>query len=174
MWTNNYIKALQSTNNRESLVDDPTFGPVKTLTDALLTMAQSGALDGLLTTEFRPYPSDFTKPALFLGDGTYITKQAQAAFLEGHRMAVASGTNSFPGQFWLTPYAFWYSVKPFSTSRNADIEVFAILLIICLSTLYFPKIPVLNKLPRLLPFQRLRKEEYSKVTAFLRGNLRRG
>ena len=76
-----------------------------------------------------------------------------------HAMAVASGTKSFPGQFWLTPYAFWYSIKPFSTSGNADIDVFAILLIICLLTLYFPKIPVLNKLPKLLPFQNLREED---------------
>ncbi len=158
-WTASYINVLQRTNNRESLVDDPSFGPVKTLTDTLLFLAQSGSLDALLTTQYSPYPSDFTKPALFLGDGTYLAHEAQAAFLDGDRMAVASGTKSFPGQFWLTPYAFWYSVKPFSTSNNADIEVFAILLIICLLTLYFPKIPGVSKLPRLLPFHTLREED---------------
>ena len=155
-WTTSYINALGGKNNRETLEDDPSYGPVKTLTDALLFLAQAGTLDGLLTTQQGPYPSDFTKPALFLGDGKWIAEEAQSAFLDGHRMAVASGTNSFPGQFWLTPYAFWYSVKPFSTSRNADIEVFAILLIICLLTMYLPKIPGLPKLVRFLPFQNLR------------------
>ncbi len=158
-WTANYIDVLGSTNSRESLVDDPSFGPVKTLTDALLFLAQSGTLDGLLTTQFSPYPSDFTMPALFLGDGTYLDHEGQTAFLDGSRMAVASGTKMFPGQFWLTPYAFWYSVKPLSTSNNADIEVFAILLIICLLTLYFPKIPGVNKAPRLLPFHGLREDD---------------
>lgn len=158
-WTGNYIKVLGSTSSREFVTDDPSFGPVKTLTDALLFLAQSGALDALLTTQFSPYPSDFTKPALFLGDGTYIAHEAQAAFLDGSRMAVASGTKSFPGQFWLTPYAFWYSIKPFSTSKNADIEVFAILLIICLLTMYFPKVPGFNRLPKLLPFQTLRGDD---------------
>lgn len=158
-WTTNYIRALGSTNNRRSVVDDLSFGPVKTLTDALLFLAQSGSLDGLLTTQYSPYPSDFTMPALFLGDGTYLAHEGQAAFLDGGRMAVASGTKTFPGQFWLTPYAFWYSVKPFSTSRNADIEVFAILLIICFLTLYFPKIPGVNKAPKLLPFHGLREDD---------------
>lgn len=157
-WTGSYISALGSQNNRETLVNDPSFGPIKILTDALLFLAQSGTLDGLLTTQQGPYPSDFTKPALFLGDGTWIAHEAESAFLDGSRMAVASGTNSFPGQFWLTPYAFWYSIKPFSTSKNADIEVFAILLIICLLTIYLPKIPGLHRLVKYLPFQDLRRE----------------
>lgn len=158
-WTTNYIRVLGSAKSRESVVDDPSFGPVKKLTDALLFLAQSGSLDGLLTTQFSPYPSDFTMPALFLGDGTYLAHEGQTAFLDGRRMAVASGTKMFPGQFWLTPYAFWYSVKPLSTSNNADIEVFAILLIICLLTLYFPKIPGVNKAPKLLPFHGLREDD---------------
>lgn len=156
-WTTSYINQLGSTSNRETLLNDPSFGPVKTLADSLLFLAQSGTLDGLLTTQQGPYPSDFTKPALFLGDGTWIAQEAQSAFLDGRRMAVASGTNSFPGQFWLTPYAFWYSVKPFSTSKDADIEVFTILLMICLLTMYLPKIPGLPKLVEYLPFQGLRR-----------------
>lgn len=158
-WTTRYIDELGITNNREVLADDPSFGPVKTLTDSLLFLAQSGALDALLTTQYSPYPSDFTKPALFLGDGSWITQEAKSAFLDGRRMAVSSGTNSFPGQFWLVPYAFWYSVEPFSTSRNADIEVFAILILICLLTMYFPRIPGLPKLVSYLPFQSLREKD---------------
>ena len=158
-WANTYISVLESANSRAHITNDPSFGPVKTLTDALLFIAETGVLDSILTTEYSPYPSDFTKPALFLGDGHYISEQAHAEFLDGQKMAVASGTNSYPGQFWLTPYAMWYSIKPLSTSKNADIEVFAILLIISLLTLYFPKIPIINKLPRLLPFQRLREED---------------
>ena len=32
-------------------------------------------------------------------------------------------TGSYPGQAWLWLYTFWYQIKPFSTSANADVLV---------------------------------------------------
>jgi hypothetical protein len=156
-WAQNYSTVLEEAGIREKVGVNPAYGPVRTLTDALLFLAQAGSLDGILTTEYSPHSSDFTGPSLFLGDGKYIAEQAKAAFEDGNRMAVDSGTNSYPGQFWLTPYAFWYSIKPFSSSKNADIDVFAILLIIGLSTIFLPKIPLLNRIPRALPFHRIQR-----------------
>ena len=36
-------------------------------------------------------------------------------------------TGSYPGQVWLWLYTFWYQIKPFSTSANADILVMAMM-----------------------------------------------
>jgi hypothetical protein len=155
-WARHYIAALEKTGDWQVLTDDPAFGPVKEIVHELLYLAQSGLLDGLLTTGYSPYPSDFTLPALFLGDGKYFKNLTVAEHFNGNRMAISGGTNSYPGQFWLRPIAFLYSIKPFSTSKNADVQVFFMMLITSMAFILLPKIPILNKLPRLLPFHRVR------------------
>jgi hypothetical protein len=155
-WTKRYISALNSVGNRQKILTDPAFGPVKILTDELLFLAQAGTLDGILTTQNSPYATDFTKTMLFLGDGNFIQDSVRTAHLDSKRLALSSGTNSYPGQFWLIPYSSWYSIKPFSSSKNADIEVSAIVLLICLATIYLPKIPIFSTLPRVLPFHHAR------------------
>lgn len=156
-WARNYLLTLDATGYRRDVADDPAFGPVRVLTQALLYLAQAGILDGLMTTKYSVHPSDFTAPALFLGDGEYFAEVTSKNKFNENKMALTNGIDSFPGQFWLRPYSFWYAIKPFSTSKNADIEVFAIMVVYTLLFIYLPKIPLLNQLPRLLPFHRLRR-----------------
>jgi hypothetical protein len=156
-WAEKYIATLEATPFRQKVADNPEFGPVKTLTQALLYLAEAGILDGLMTTKSTPHPSDFTAPALFLGDGKYLKEVTDAEDFNENRMAVTGGINSFPGHFWLRAYSLWYSIEPFKSSRNADIEVFWIMVLYTLVILYLPKIPILNRIPELFPYYRGRR-----------------
>ena len=42
-------------------------------------------------------------------------------------------TGSYPGQSWLWLYTFWYQIKPFTTSANADILVMAVMGVLSLA-----------------------------------------
>jgi len=161
-WTSSYISALESVGDRQKILPDPKFGPVKTLTDELLFLAQAGTLDGILAANNAPYSSDFTVPMLFIGDSQYIHDQVRAARLDGKRTAISSGSGSYPGQFWLIPYSSWFSMEPFASSKNADIEVSAIVLFICLFTIFIPKMPFINTLMRKFPFRNVppRRKNY--------------
>ena len=86
----------------------------------LLAMAQSGGLDGALLLGGTFYRTDYTKPLLFLADGSYLEDQARAQHLGGDQWGMMNETGRYPGQAWLWLYTFWYQVKPFSTSGNAD------------------------------------------------------
>lgn len=84
-WVTAYLKALpnaQVTNGQVS-VPGSGFGPVSVLMTNELTLAQTGALDGDLVRSAGFYGTDFTKPLLFLEDGTYYASIAQAKHLTG-------------------------------------------------------------------------------------------
>ena len=94
------------------------YGPVPALTSQYLGLAASGALQNLLTNSF--YDGDQTKPLLLLADGAYLEDQARADHLGGDQWGMMNETGNYPGQPWMWLYTFWYQVKPFSTSGNAD------------------------------------------------------
>ena len=94
---------------------------------ALLAFAQSGGLDGALLTSKQFYQTDYTKPLLFMADGSVLSNRAQAEHLLGEQWGMMNETGSYPGQVWLWLYTFWYQIKPFSTSANADILVMAVM-----------------------------------------------
>jgi hypothetical protein len=54
---------------------------------------------------------------------------------------------------WL--YTFWYQVKPFSTSDNADALVWGLMAVLTLGFILLPYIPGLRALPRGLGVHRL-------------------
>ena len=54
---------------------------------------------------------------------------------------------------WL--YTFWYQVKPFSTSGNADALVWGLMALLTLIFILMPFIPGLRSLPRHLGVHRL-------------------
>jgi hypothetical protein len=62
---------------------------------------------------------------------------------------------SYPGQVWLWLYTFWYQIKPFSTSANADILVMAMMGVLSLAFVLVPLIPGVRDLPRRIPIYRL-------------------
>ena len=80
-----------------------------------LSLARSGALE----PPGRPaafYGTNFTKPPLFLEDGDYFAKQAQAKGLTGSQWGVMNETGSYPGQPWPWLYTLWHEVPGLTNS----------------------------------------------------------
>ncbi|MDP1720305.1 MAG: hypothetical protein Q8L08_04820 [Candidatus Nanopelagicaceae bacterium] len=154
-WAADYASAIEKAGDSSKVPTSDAYGPVPAMATGLLTLAQDGNLDGLLTTEDTPYPSDFTKPMLFLADGGYLDELGAAQHLHGDQWGMMNETGSYPGQSWLWLFSLWYQVEPFKSSENADAQIFFLLLLLNLGFIFMPKIPFINRLPRLIPFHRL-------------------
>src|SRR3569833_1356092 len=64
-------------------------------------------------------------------------------------------TGNYPGQPWKWLYTFWYQVKPFSTSDNADALVWGLMMVLSACLVLLPFIPGLRSIPRWIPVHRL-------------------
>ena len=154
-WATAYGDALaQAPDGDPAKVEAGDYGPVPVLADRFLTLARSGALEGLLTANSF-YPSDQTRPLLLLSDGAYLEDQARAEHLGGDQWGMMNETGNYPGQPWMWLYTFWYQVKPFSTSDNADALVWGLMMLLTLVLILLPYIPGLRSLPRHLGVHRL-------------------
>jgi hypothetical protein len=130
------------------------FGPVPVLAAKFRVLAASGGLESLLVRD--PfYPSDQTKPLLLLSDGAYIEDQARAENLGGDQWGMMNEVGNYPGQPWMWLYTFWYQIKPFSTSENADALVWGVMVVLTLALIFLPYIPGLRSLPRYLGVHKL-------------------
>ncbi len=69
-------------------------------------------------------------------------------------------TGNYPGQPWMWLYTFWYQVPPFSTSDNADAQVWALMMLLTLGLALVPFIPGVRSIPRLIPIHRLIWRDY--------------
>jgi hypothetical protein len=157
-WTTAYEAALAKakvTANGSVAVKPGSSGPVPTIMGALLTFAQSGGLDGALLTSKQFYQTDYTKPLLFMADGGVLANRAVAQHLDGTQWGMMNETGSYPGQTWLWLYTFWYQIKPFSTSDNADILVMAVMGALTLALILIPFIPGIRDIPRRIPIYKL-------------------
>ncbi len=157
-WTGAYEKALGKASASPSgsvSVPAGAYGPLPTMMGSLLTFAQSGGLDGALLTSRHFYQTDYTKPLLFMADGGVLASRAQAEHLLGTQWGMMNETGSYPGQVWLWLYTFWYQIKPFSTSTNADILVLAVMGVLTLAFILLPFIPGVRDLPRRIPIYKL-------------------
>jgi hypothetical protein len=127
-------------------------------------MARSGALDQALVTAKGFYTTDYTKPLLFMADGSFLANKAQAQHLSGDQWGMMNETGSYPGQAWLWLYTMWYQVPPFSTSwsANADALVWAFMMILTLLLALTPWIPGLRSIPRKVKVYRLIWREHYK------------
>jgi hypothetical protein len=161
-WAGAYAEALSKAPDGDpAKVAAGDYGPVPTLTSRLLDLASSGSLDGALAIEHRQfYASDYTKPLLFLADGSYLEDQARAQHLGGDQWGMTNETGNYPGQAWLWLYTFWYQIKPFSTSDNADALVWGLMALLTVLLALVPFIPGLRSIPRLLPIHRLIWRDY--------------
>jgi hypothetical protein len=161
-WTSAYGKALPHATFTNATIVVPTgnYGPVPTLMSNLLAQARSGGLDGALVSSNRFYQTDYTKPLLFLSDGNYLADIAQKQNLLGSQWGMMNETGNFPGQAWLWLYTFWYQIPPFSTSANADAQVWAIMAILSLALICIPFLPVIRSIPRYIPLYRLIWRDY--------------
>jgi hypothetical protein len=168
-WTSAYGKALgNATANPDGSikVKPGSYGPLPTMMSSLLTFAQSGGLDGALLSSKQFYQTDYTKPLLFMADGGVLATRAQQQNLLGTQWGMMNETGSYPGQSWLWLYTFWYQIKPFSTSTNADILVMAVMGVLTLAFILIPFIPGIRDLPRRIPIYKLIwREHYRKPQA---------
>jgi hypothetical protein len=157
-WTTAYESALAKasvTADGSVSVKAGSYGPLPEMMGSLLTFAQSGGLDGALLTSRQFYQTDYTKPLLFMADGAVLTNRAQQQHLLGNQWGLMNETGSYPGQTWLWLYTFWYQIKPFSTSANADILVMAVMGVLSLAFILIPFLPGIRDLPRRIPIYKL-------------------
>ncbi len=167
-WTTAYGNALSKAKvgpGDSVSVASGNSGPVATLMSSLLTFAQGGGLDGALLTSQHFYQTDYTKPLLFMADGGVLASRAQAEHLLGTQWGMMNETGSYPGQSWLWLYTFWYQIKPFSTSANADILVMTIMGVLSLAFILVPLIPGVRDIPRWIPIYKLIWRDYYKSLA---------
>jgi len=160
-WAAAYDDALaKADGNDPAKAAAGDYGPVPVMLDRLVVMAQSGGLDGALLSQKRFFATDYTKPLLFIADGTYLEDRARAQHLGGDQWGMMNETGSYPGQAWLWLYTFWYQVKPFSTSGNADVLVWGLMALLSLVFVLVPFIPGLRSIPRWVPVHRLIWRDY--------------
>ena len=135
-------------------------GPVPTMMNRLLGLAQSGGLDGSLLTSKQFFQTDYTKPLLFMADGGLLAERAEAQHLLGEQWGMMNETGSYPGQVWLWLYTLWYQVEPFKSSENADVLVMIVMGVLSLAFVCIPFIPGVRSLPRKVPIYRLIWKEH--------------
>jgi hypothetical protein len=141
--------------NGTPVVPAASDGPVPAMLAAELTLARSGALDADLLAQRQFYGTDFTKPLLFIEDGSYFSTQAQAMNLTGSQWGVMNETGSYPGQPWLWLYQMWYQLPGWRTSANVDLIAIYMTGLATLLLLAVPFLPGLRDIPRLIPIHRL-------------------
>ena len=157
-WSTAYETALakaSATPAGSISVKPGRYGPLPTMMSSLLTFAQSGGLDGALLTSKQFYQTDYTKPLLFMADGGVLSTRAQGEHLLGTQWGMMNETGSYPGQSWLWLYTFWYQIKPFSTSANADILVMGVMGVLSLAFILIPFLPGIRDVPRRVPIYKL-------------------
>ncbi len=155
-WASAYSDALGAATDGDPAKVQPSdkYGPVPVLAAKFRQLAGSGGLESLLVKNSF-YPSDQTKPLLLLTDGAYVEDQARAENLGGDQWGMMNEAGNYPGQPWMWLYTFWYQIKPFSTSENADALVWGLMMVLTLGLLLIPFIPGLRSLPKHLGVHKL-------------------
>ena len=177
-WATAYDTALndpQGANGDAAKVPAGDYGSVPTLAAGLVAMAGSGALDGVLPSAGDFYTTNTTKQILFFGDGGYLDAAGTANNLQGNTWGMMNETGNFPGQQWLAPFSFWYTLPFFNSTAdsgfaatataNGDIYILAIITVLVLLVTFLPFIPGLRAIPRLIPVHRLIWRQYYRSRA---------
>ena len=156
-WLTDYSTALGDATvaNDEVSVASGDYGPVPDLMAGLLGLGRTGALDGLLLSSGKLFQTDFTRPLLFMGDGSYLSGLAADQHLTGDQWGMMNETGSYPGQTWLWLFSFWYQIPPFNTASNTDLLVIILMIGLTALLALVPFIPVLRDIPRWVPVYRL-------------------
>src|SRR5579859_4523655 len=169
-WVAAYTDALGKATVTDGKVTVATgdYGPLPTMMNNLLGVAQSGGLDGLLLVNGRFYQTDYTQSLLFMGDGGYLSGLANAANLTGSQWGMMNETGQYPGQTWLWLYTMWYQVPPFTSdtgflglsAHNADLGIVILMTVLTAALALVPFIPGLRDVPRWVPIHRLIWRQY--------------
>ena len=131
------------------------YGPVPVLAASFLRLARGGGLEGALSSSGTFYGGDQTRTMLLLSDGAYLEDRAVADHLGGDQWGMMNEVGNYPGQPWMWLYTFWYQVKPFSTSDNADAQIWLLMMALTVGLALIPWIPGLRDVPRWIPVHRL-------------------
>jgi len=155
-WNTAYGNALAGVKFQSGtpVLDGAKAGPIPEMLAAELALARSGALDTSLLSGNSFYGTNFTKPLLFMEDGTYFGQVASADHLLGKQWGVMNETGSYPGQPWLWLYTAWYQIKPFNTNPSVDLIAIALTSLATVLLLLIPFIPGLRDIPRWIPLHR--------------------
>jgi|SRR5450759_56937 hypothetical protein len=165
-WATDYSDALSKAPDGDpAKVATGEYGPVPDISTGLLTLAKTGGLEGILTSSGNFYGGDQTQSLLLLSDGAYLEDQARARNLGGDQWGMMNETGNYPGQPWMWLYTFWYQIPPFSTSDNADAQVWGLMMLLTLLLMFVPFIPGLRSIPRFIPIHRLVWRNYYRRAA---------
>jgi hypothetical protein len=156
-WLDAYSKALKDAkeDNGQIVVASGDYGPLPVMMNGLLQIARAGALDGYLLSSGGFYQTDYTRPLLFMGDGSYLSSLAQDQHLLGSQWGMMNETGSYPGQTWLWLYTFWYQIPPYNGNANADLMVVLTMAVLSAALVLVPFIPGVRDIPRWIPVHRL-------------------
>jgi hypothetical protein len=156
-WINAYSTAETKAvfTNGHLNVPSKNSGPIPVLINDLTMMARSGALDQALVTQNGFYTTNYTKPLLFLSDGTYFSGLADKQHLTGSQWGMMNETGNYPGQAWLWLYTFWYQVSPYNSSSSGDFMVWGTMMILTAILILVPFIPGLRSIPRRIKIYRI-------------------
>jgi hypothetical protein len=150
-----FSDAMDAAKGDPTQIPAGTAGPVQAMMNQLLAQAQAGSLDGQLLSQGSFYQTDYTKPLLFLNDGTYLSGLADAKHLSGNQWGMMNETGNYPGQAWLWLYTFWYQISPFNHSGNADALIWGLMAVLTLAFILIPFIPGVRSIPRYIPIYRV-------------------
>jgi hypothetical protein len=160
-WATAYGNALaKAPDGAPARVSAGDYGPVPLMATNFLALARTGGLEGALTSSGNFYGGDQTRWLLLLADGAFLKDQARARHLGGDQWGMMNETGNYPGQPWMWLYTFWYQVKPFSSSGNADALVWGLMMLLSAGLVLVPFIPGLRSLPRWIPIHRLIWRDY--------------
>ena len=161
-WLDAYTMSLATADVKDGqvVVANGDYGPVPVLMSNLLGIARTGGLDGLLISGGHFYQTDFTRPLLFMSDGTYLAGLGKDQHLAGNQWGVMNETGLYPGQTWLWLFTMWYQVHPINTAPNADLVVMGIMVLLTLLLILVPFIPGVRSIPRMVPIHRLIWRKY--------------
>jgi hypothetical protein len=156
-WNDAYAKAVMSVTFKGAVPKIPPAndGPLPVMISTELSLARSGAVDADLLAQHPFYGTDFTKPLLFLEDGSYFSGLAQAQHLTGSQWGEMNETGSYPGQPWLWLYTIWYQLPGFRSSANADLIAIYLTGAASILLLAVPFLPGLRDIPGFVPVHRL-------------------
>ncbi len=161
-WLDAYSKALKDgkEENGQVVVATGDYGPLPVMMAGLLQIARAGALDGYLLSSGGFYQTDYTRPLLFMGDGTYLPSLAEDQHLLGSQWGMMNETGSYPGQTWLWLYTFWYQIPPYNGNASADLMVVLTMAVLSAALVLVPFIPGIRDIPRWIPVHRLIWRDY--------------
>ncbi len=161
IWANNYYNALAHNSyysNNVVHVIPGNYGPVPQMMGEVLTLAKSGFFERLIN-ELTPgnnnvYTYNFENRLLFL-QGTPLANIAQKQGLLGTQWGILKEINSYPGPWWLGFYGSLYQIPPYSTSNSGDLMAFSTFILAFLIFIFLPFIPILNRIPYLVPVYKI-------------------